>query len=179
LDHGDVRTAGVEYAGIQRLRQTFFALAWDEAQRSAGTCTFFGADGIVWRFTEEAHAQRAVCAALRLQRGVQASATALNAHLPIDVTVRCGVHTGPLAVPTLSDVPWCSSMTTVETMTVAVWLHYLALPEMLLTSQATLQFLSEGAPWVDHGLVRLPGQAEPIMAYRLGGPGASDFSPEG
>ena len=179
LDHGDVRTAGVEYAGIQRLRQTFFALAWDEAQRSAGTCTFFGADGIVWRFTEEAHAQRAVCAALRLQRGVQASATALNAHLPIDVTVRCGVHTGPLAVPTLSDVSWCSSMTTVETMTVAVWLHYLARPGMLLTSQATLQFLSEVAPWVDHGLVRLPGQAEPIMAYRLRGPGASDPSPEG
>ena len=52
-------------------------------------------------------------------------------------------------------------------------LHYLAPPGTLLSSQATLQFLHETVRWVDHGLVRLPGQVEPIMAYCLGEPGAS------
>jgi len=178
LDQQDGHTAGGGAEGVQRLRQTFFALAQEEAQRSAGTCTFFGADGIVLRFTQGAHTQRAVCAALRLQRRVQASARTLDTQFPIDVTMRCGVHTGPLAMPTWPDIPWCSSVTTAETTTVAVWLHYLALPGTLLTSQATLQFLPTVVPWVEHGRVRLPGQAEPIMVYRLGGARAADLCPE-
>ena len=123
---------------MQRLRQTFFALAQAEAQRSPGSFTFFGADGVVLRFTQETHAQRAVCAALRLQRRVQAYVTGLDTQIPVTATVRCGVHTGPLALPTVPEVPWCSSVTTTETTTVAVWLHYLAPPGTLLSSQATL-----------------------------------------
>jgi DNA-binding winged helix-turn-helix (wHTH) protein/class 3 adenylate cyclase len=178
LDQGDVHRASGGYEAVQRLRQTFFALAQEEAQRSAGACTFFGADGIVLRFTQEAHTQRAVCAALRLQRRVQAYTRTLDAQLPVDVTMRYGVHTGPLALATVPEIPWCSSVTTAETTTVAVWLHYLALPGTLLTSQATLQFLPKAVPCVEHGPVRLPGQAEPIMAYYLGGRGASDPCPE-
>jgi len=178
LDQGDLRTAGVGYEEALRLRLTFFALAQEEAQQSGGTFTFFGAEGIVLQFTQEAHAPRAVQAALALHQRVQAYAITLDAQLPIDVTVRCGVHTGPLAVPRLTDVPWDSSLTTEETTTVAVWPHYVAPPGMLLASQATLQFLPEAVPWVDYGLVRLPGQSEPIRAYRLGGPGASDPCPE-
>jgi DNA-binding winged helix-turn-helix (wHTH) protein/class 3 adenylate cyclase len=173
LDHGEGHMAGGGCEAMQRLRQTFFALAQAEAQRSAGKFTFFGADGVVLRFTQETHAQRAVCAALRLQRRVQAYVTGLDTQIPVTATVRCGVHTGPLALPTVPEVPWCSSVATTETTTVAVWLHYLAPPGTLLSSQATLQFLHETVRWVDHGLVRLPGQVEPIMAYCLGEPGAS------
>jgi class 3 adenylate cyclase len=165
LDQGGVRLVGVEYEGMQQLRQTFFALAQVEAQRSTGTFTFFGADGIVLRFTQEAHAPRAVQAALALQQRLQDAVTALETPLPLDVTVRCGVHTGPLAVPRLTDVPWDASVTTAETTTVAVWLHYLAVPGTLLTSQATLAFLPKTIPWVEQEVVRLPGQAEPIMTY--------------
>jgi len=177
VDQGDVRTAGVGSEVVVRLRLTFFALAQEEAQRAAGAFTFFGADGIVLRCTQEAHAPRAVQAALALQQRLQDAVTALDTLLPIDVTVRCGVHTGPLAVPRLTDVPWDASVMTEETTTVAVWLHYLALPGTVLTSPATLQFLPKALPWVHHGLVRLPGLAEPIMAYRLGGRGASAPSP--
>ena len=165
VEHLDGHTAGVGYEVVLRLRQTFFTLAQEEGAQSGGTCTFFGADGIMLRCTQEAHAPRAVQAALALQQRMQDAVTALDTPLPIDVTVRCGVHTGPLAVPSLTDVPWDASLTTEETTTVAVWLHYLALPGTLLTSQATLQFLPETIPWVEHEVVRLPGQAEPIMAY--------------
>jgi class 3 adenylate cyclase len=168
VEHLDGPTAGVDAAVVLRLRQTFFALAQAEAQRAAGTCAFFGADGIVLRCTQEAHAPRAVHAALALHQRLQDAVTALELPLPLAVTVRCGVHTGPLAVPGLTEVPWDASVTTAETTAVAVWLHYLAAPGTLLTTQATLAFLPETLPWVEQEMVRLPGQAEPLMAYRLG-----------
>jgi DNA-binding winged helix-turn-helix (wHTH) protein len=176
LDPVDVRTVGVWGAVVPQLRQTFFALAQEEGQRAAGTLTYFGADGLLMLFAQEAHAQRAVRAALALQQRVQDRASALDARLPIDLAIRFGVHTGPLAMPSLTEVPWCSSWSTAETTTLAVWLHYLARPGTLLTTQATRPFLDETVQWVDHGLVRLPGQAEPIMAYRIGGPRAADTS---
>jgi class 3 adenylate cyclase len=163
---------------VVQLRLTFFALAQEEAEQAGGTCLFFGVDGVVLQCTQEAHALRAVHAARALQRRLREAVTALDTPLPLPVTVRCGVHTGPLAVPRLPEVPWDASATTAETTLVAVWLHYLAGPGMLLTSPATLQFLPEAVPWVEHGLVRLPGHAEPIMAYRLGGPGEADACPE-
>lgn len=172
FDLGDVWTVDVGCAVVPRLRQMFFALAQEEGQRYAGTLTFFGADGIFMLFTQEAHAQRAVRAALALHQRMQDQATALDARLP--VAVRMGVHTGPMAIPSLTEVPWCSSWSTAETTTLAVWLHYLALPGTLLTSQATLPFLYEAVQWVEHGVVRVPGQATPLMAYRLCVSGASD-----
>lgn len=174
FDLGDVWTVDVGCAVVPRLRQTFFALAQEEAQQYAGTFTFFGADGVLMLFTQEAHAQRAVRAALALHQRVQEQVTALDARLPVDVTVRFGMHTGPMAMPSLTDVPWDASWSTAETTTFAVWLHYLALPGTLLTSQATLPFLHEAVQWVEHGVVRVPGQATPIMAYRLRASGASD-----
>ena len=126
LDPVDGLTVGVGGEVGPRLRQMFFTLAQEEGQRYAGTLTFFGADAILMLFTQEAHAQRAVRAALALQQRVQGQATALGTRLPPDITVRVGVHTGPLAMPSLTEVPWCSAWSTAETTTLAVWLHYLA-----------------------------------------------------
>jgi DNA-binding winged helix-turn-helix (wHTH) protein len=156
------------------LRQTFFALAAEEAERQAGTLTCFGADAVLMLFAQEAHAQRAVRAALALQRRVQDQASALDAQLPTDISVRVGVHTGPLAMPGPTELPWCSSWSTAETTTLAVWLHYLARPGTLLTSHATLPFLHEAVPWTEEGAVRVPGQAKPIMTYRIDGPPTED-----
>ena len=167
VEHLDGPTAGVGAAVGLQLRQTFFALAQAEAQRAGGTYAFFGADGIVLRCTQEGHAPRAVQAALALHQRLQDAVTALEAPRPLEATVRCGVHTGPLAVPRLTEVPWDASVTTTETTMVAVWLHYLAVPGTLLISQATLAFLPETIPWVEQEVVRLPGQAEPLMVYRI------------
>jgi len=174
LEAVDMLATEVDGAVVQRLRQTFFTLAQEEGQQEAGTLTFFGAEGILMRFAQEAHAQRAVRAALGLQRRMQDQAIALGAGCPVDVTVRLGMHTGPMPLPTLPEVPWYSSWTTAETTTLAVWLHYLAQPGTLLTSRATLPFLHEAVPWVEHGAVRVPGQAEPIMTYCIGAAAADD-----
>jgi DNA-binding winged helix-turn-helix (wHTH) protein len=167
LDPVNVLTVGVGSEVGPWLRQTFFTLAQEEGQRYAGTITFFGADAILMLFTQEGHAQRAVWAALALQTRIQDQAMALDAELPLEITVRVGVHTGPLATPSLTEVPWCSSWSTAETTTLAVWLHYLATPGTLLTTQATLPFLHEAVQWVEHEIFRMPGQSEPIMTYRI------------
>ena len=178
LDPVDVLTVGVGGEVGPRLRQTFFTLAQEEGQQYAGTLTFFGADAILMLFAQEAHAQRAVRAALALRQRVQDQAPILDARLPTAITVRTGVHTGPLAAPSLTDVPWCSSWSSAETTMLAVWLYYLAMPGTLLTSQATLPFLHEVVQWDEQGIVRVPGQAEPIMTYRIDGPLLEDACPQ-
>lgn len=177
LDLTDAPTVGGWGELGPRLRQRFVTLAQEEGQRYAGTLIFFGADAIVMLFAQEGHAQRAVGAALALQQRVQDQAHAVDVQLPAAITARVGVHTGPLAMPCLTEVPWCSSWSTAETTAVAVWLHYLAEPGTLLASHATLSFLHDTVPWAEEGSVRLPGQTEPIMTYRLGAPRAADTSP--
>jgi class 3 adenylate cyclase len=167
LDPADVLTGGLGGEVGLRLRQTFFTLAQEEGQRYAGAFTFFGADAILMLFTQEDHARRAVWAAFALQTRVQDQASALDVQLPVDITVRAGVHTGPLATPDPTEAPWCSSWSTAETTALAVWLHYLAMPGTLPTTQATLPFLHEAVPWVEHEVLRIPGQSEPIMTYRV------------
>lgn len=177
LDPADVPT--VEGWGElgPRLRQRFVTLAQEEGQRYAGIFTFFGADAVLMLFAQEGHAQRAVGAALALQRHVQDQAHAVDVQLPAAITVRVGVHTGPLVIPCLTEVPWCSSWSTAETTAVAVWLHYLAEPWTLLASHATLSFLHDTVPWAEQGSVRVPGQTEPIVTYRLGALRTADTSP--
>jgi class 3 adenylate cyclase len=174
LDPVDVLTVAVWGEVGPRLRQTFFALAAEEVERNAGTLTCFGADAVLMLFAQEAHAQRAVRAALALQRRVQDQAHALDPRLPTDISVRVGVHTGPLAMPSLTEAPWCSSWGTAETTTLAVWLHYLAMPGTLLASHATLPFLHEAVQWAEQGAVHVPGQTEPIMTYRIDVPPIED-----
>jgi hypothetical protein len=43
------------------------------------------------------------------------------------------------------------------------------MPGTLLTTQATLPFLPEAVQWVEQGIVRMSGQSEPIMTYRIDG----------
>ena len=172
-DEGELGTGGEGEEPRQRLRQTFFARAQEEVQRYAGSLSFFGADGILMLFTQEAHAKRAVRAALGLQHRMQDAVLARDAQRASAGTVRYGIHTGPVVVPRLTDLLGWTSLTTAESTTVAVWLHALALPATLLTSTATLPFIQAMAQWTEHGAVRIPGLSDPLMAYRIWAPHAA------
>ncbi|MGE3537848.1 MAG: winged helix-turn-helix domain-containing protein [Candidatus Tectimicrobiota bacterium] len=164
---------GVGVDEMQRLRQTFFALAWDEAQRHDGLHKFFGTDGVLMLFglprAPADHAPRAVRAALGLHHRLHAWCTARLAVPPDAVTVRIGVHTGPMALHHLTDPAGFTSLATAETTTLAIWLQYHATAGVVLLSKATLPLVHEVVPCVEHGAVRLPGHVEPIMAYRIRG----------
>jgi DNA-binding winged helix-turn-helix (wHTH) protein/class 3 adenylate cyclase len=172
LEIGEDVTNGVGVDGLQRLRQTFFTLAHDEAQRYDGLRKFFGTDGVLMLFglprSPADHAPRAVRAALGLQQRLRAWCTAHTPVPPGDVTVRIGVHTGPMALHRLTDSAGIASLATAETTTLAIWLQYHATTGLVLLSKATLPLVHEVVPCVEHGAVRLPGHVEPIMAYRIG-----------
>jgi class 3 adenylate cyclase len=173
LDTAEVLTHGVGVDVMQRLRQTFFALAREEANRYDGTLKFFGTDGVLMLFglprAHGDHAQRAVRAALGLQHRLCERCTALDTSQPGDVTVRIGVHTGPMALNSLTDHAGFSSLAKAETTTLAIWLHYCATAGMVLISKATLPFVQDAVQCVEYGAVRIPGHADPVMAYRIGG----------
>jgi class 3 adenylate cyclase len=149
------------FEALQRLRQTFFTHAQDVVQRYEGMLQFFGADGVVSVFKSEMlhadHAQRAVSAALDLQHRLRTPATETTTQATISGSARIGLHTGPVALESLSG----------DTVNLAVWLQYQAQPGRLLVSAATMQLVQDTVSGIEPSAIRIPGHAEPIMAYQI------------
>ena len=168
LMHTEFSGAGVTASDALATRQMFFALAHHEGQRSAGMLTYFGTAGLVGVWTQEAHAQRAMHAVLTLHERLQMALQQSDMVGPDVGPVRYGAHTGPLPCPPPTALPWSSAWATADTTLLAIWLHYLAYPGTLLSSQATRAALDTTLPWVEHGLIPIPMQTDPMLAYRLG-----------
>jgi DNA-binding winged helix-turn-helix (wHTH) protein len=158
---------------IQRLRQAFFALAQHLAQQYQGTLRFFGADGVLMLFgmTEacEEPVQRAVLATMELQRCLPALDTDRNLRAPLVIAsaTRMGLHTGPVAMASLSSDQPMASTTMGETIHLAVWLQYLTEPGTLLISETTMRLIQGERLDAAPRDVRLPGQPHPVKAYIL------------
>jgi adenylate cyclase len=146
---------------LQRLRQTFFTYAQDVVQRYEGMLQFFGADGVLSVFTSGMlhadHAQRAVSAALDLQHRLRTRATEASTQATISGSARIGLHTGPVALESLSG----------DTVNLAVWLQYQAQPGRLLVSATTMQLVQDTVSCIEPSAIRIPGHADPIMAYQI------------
>ncbi len=174
LDNVSILSERLGFDALQRLRQTFFALAQDELQRYGGTLRFFGADGILGLFgapvVHADHARRAVLAALGLRQRLDDQLAHFGAQHGGETTVRMGLHTGPVALDDLADDQWLSSPDKGETTNLAVWLQYLAAPGMLLTSETTMLLVQDVVQCMKHGPVRIPGQLSPFLAYKIYAP---------
>ena len=148
---------------LQRLRQTFFTHAQDVVQRYEGMLQFFGADGVLSVFKSGMihadHAQRAVSAALDLQHRLRTHVTEPPTQATISGSARMGLHTGPVALESMSG----------DTVNLAVWLQYQAPPGRLLVSAATMQLVQDTVSCIEPSAIRIPGHAEPIMAYHIQG----------
>jgi DNA-binding winged helix-turn-helix (wHTH) protein len=148
---------------LQRLRQMFFTHAQDVVQRYEGMLQFFGADGVLSVFKSRTlhadHAQRAVSAALDLQHRLRTPVTEVSAQTTISGSARMGLHTGPIAMESLSG----------DTVNLAVWLQYQAQPGRLLVSAATMQRIRDIDMCIEPIAIRIPGHADPIMAYQICG----------
>lgn len=144
------------------LKQKFFAMAQDEVKRNGGVLRFFGTNAVFMLFGMsspcEQHARRAIQAALSFQQSLH----------DMGVSIRCGVHTGPIEANRITDEQWLLSDGKSEVTTLAVWLHYLAKAGELLTSQATIACV-ENVYHVEHGDVCIPRHSEPMTAYRICG----------
>ena len=163
LDNIAALSEQLGFEALQRLRQTFFTHAQDVVQRYEGMLQFFGADGVLSVFKSGMpradHAQRAVSAALDLQHRLRTPATETTTQATISGSARIGLHTGPVALESMSG----------DTVNLAVWLQYQAQPGKLLVSAATMQWVQDTVSCIEPSAIRIPGHAEPIMAYHIQG----------
>lgn len=165
------------FNALQRIRQAFFTLAQQEVQEQAGVLQFYGADGILGLFgmpvAYEDHCLRALRVALRLQQRLRQRLVELDAEQTFPLSVRMGLHSGPVAVGSIPQDQRIASTELGETMNLAVWLQYLAKPGALLISDSTIRLeslqplLQEMAVCGQAVQVHVPGHVDPLAAYTI------------
>jgi class 3 adenylate cyclase len=149
---------------MRDLVASFLETSLAEVRRNAGIAPQFLGDGFMALFgaplAQEDHVQRALLAALAIQRTLRAGAD--RTHPP----VRIGIHTGPVVfgpVDSGLEIP-----TTIgDTANVAARLQQAAKPGDILLSDVTYELARTYARVELVGPVTFKGKPTPILAYRL------------
>ena len=155
----------IEFESVQRLRQEFFVMAQEEANRQEAMFQFFGPDGFLMYFglpvDHPDQLKRAILTGLRLQNGIR---RALSSH---GMTVQLGVHTGLHKIKSAGnrrewDVPTESAVTAL-----AIRLQFLATADEFLASQSIVSHAAEIIHCVEHSELPMPGRIQPMRVYRI------------
>jgi DNA-binding winged helix-turn-helix (wHTH) protein len=130
---------------LHSLRQVFFTVVLETVQEYGGTVqqmheglfrALFGAP-----IVHEDHARRAVLAAVALRQRLHECHTSSVLPAGAGLAVRLGVHTGQVVVGPLGEAPHLTITAVGDTLEVADQLQRLALPGMILLSEATRQLV--------------------------------------
>jgi class 3 adenylate cyclase len=153
------------------LMQEFFALVHQQVRQFAGSITHVRSSGFTALFgaplAHEDHAQRAVLAAMGLQKRLR-EYVARPGMLPGEgLHLRMGVHTGLVVVGSLENAVETAYPALGETTHLANHLQQCATPGTILASATTVELLPDGAGVEVWGPVHSPAQPEPLLAYRL------------
>jgi class 3 adenylate cyclase/tetratricopeptide (TPR) repeat protein len=156
--------------GMRDLVHGFLGSSLAEVRRYGGTAPQFTGDGFMALFgaplSHEDHVRRALLAALAIQRVLHEGGETANPEL-FELTVRIGIHTGPVVFGPVSDNLSMDYTVIGDTANVAARLQQAAEPGTILVSEAT-RLLAQGYARVEPvGPLILKGKAEPISAYRL------------
>jgi class 3 adenylate cyclase len=131
-----------------------------------GLLIYFG-----WPGAHEDDAQRALHAGLGI---VEAMMTTLNPHLKheygVQLTVRLGIHTGPVVVGEMGGGDRLENLATGETVNIAARLEGLAQPNTVVISSVTARLVQEKFRLEDLGPHELKGVTEPMAVFRVLGP---------
>jgi len=153
---------------MRDLVHAFLEMSLAEVQRYGGTAPQFTGDGFMAVFgapvTEEDHVRRGLLAALAVQRAV--SGGDRNRH-GLDLSVRIGVHTGPVIFGPVADKLRMDYTVIGDTANVAARLQEAAEPGTILISEATRLLSQDYTRAEPVGPLSLKGKAEPLTAYRL------------
>jgi len=153
---------------MRDLVHAFLEASLAEVRRYGGTAPQFTGDGFLAVFgapvTEEDHVRRALLAAVAIRRAVSDIDVNRDGR---DLSVRIGVHTGPVVFGPVADKLPLDYTVIGDTANVAARLQEAAEPGTILLSEAT-QLPSQGYARVEPvGPLTLKGKAEPLAAYRL------------
>ncbi len=155
---------------MRDLVSSFLAASLAEVHRYGGTAPQFTGDGFMALFgaplTHEDHVQRALLAALAIQRALGGSGDAREID-QLNLPVRIGIHTGPVVFGPIGDNLPMDYTVIGDTANVAARLQQAAEPATILLSEATHQLAQSYARVESVGPLTLKGKAEPISAYRL------------
>ncbi len=156
--------------GMRDLVHAFLEASLAEVHRYGGTAPQFTGDGFMALFgaplTQEDHVRRALLAALAVRRALLEGEAAADPEL-FALTVRIGIHTGPVVFGPVADNLAMDYTVIGDTANVAARLQQAAEPGTILLSEATCR-LAEGYARVEPvGPLILKGKAEPIPAFRL------------
>jgi class 3 adenylate cyclase/tetratricopeptide (TPR) repeat protein len=156
--------------GMRDLVSSFLATSLAEVDRYGGAAPQFTGDGFMALFgaplTQEDHVQRALLAALAIQRALGGPEDARDSNR-LDLPVRMGIHTGPVVFGPVGDRLPMDSTAIGDTANVAARLQQAAEPATILLSEATYQLAQSYARVEPVGPLVLKGKADPTTAYRL------------
>ncbi len=162
-----------ERLGAEAMRDlvsSFLATSLAEVERYGGTAPQFTGDGFMALFgapvTQEDHIQRALLAALAIQRALGRTEGASDPD-KLDLRVRIGIHTGAVVFGPIADKLPMDYTAIGDTANIAARIQQAAEPATILLSEATYELARSYARVEPIGPLVLKGKADPITAYRL------------
>jgi class 3 adenylate cyclase/tetratricopeptide (TPR) repeat protein len=162
-----------ERLGAEAMRDlvsSFLAASLAEVDRYGGTAPQFTGDGFMALFgapvTQEDHVQRALLAALAIQRALGGTEDARGAG-NLELPVRIGIHSGPVVFGPVAERFPMDHTAIGDTANVAARIQQAAEPATILLSEATYELAQSYARVEPIGPLVLKGKADPITAYRL------------
>jgi class 3 adenylate cyclase/tetratricopeptide (TPR) repeat protein len=162
-----------ERLGAEAMRDlvhAFLSTSLAEVHRYGGMAPQFTGDGFMALFgaplTQEDHVQRALLAALAIERALGGAGDADEAN-KLDLPVRMGIHSGTVVFGPVGDKLPMDYTAIGDTANVAARIQQAAEPATILLSEATYHLAQSYARVEPVGPLMLKGKADPVTAYRL------------
>src|SRR5882762_866653 len=159
--------------GMRDLISSFLDTSLAEVRRYGGAVPQFLGDGFMAVFgapvTQEDHVQRALLAALGVQRALGGAADPLLAQGKdkLDLPVRIGIHTGSVVFGPIADGLSMDDTVIGDTANLAARLQQAAEPGTILVSEATYRLAQSYVGVEPVGPLILKGKPDPVSAFRL------------
>ncbi len=147
-------------------------------ERYEGYIAQYLGDGLlVYQGFPAAHendAERAVYTALEISQAIATLNTRLESDHGVQLSVRIGIHTGPVVVGEMGGGDRHENLALGETPNIAARLEGLAKPNTVVISPVTAQLIHRSFVLEELGLHELKGVAEPMMLYAVVGARETD-----
>jgi predicted ATPase/class 3 adenylate cyclase len=160
---------------LREVVRAYQATAAEVIEQYEGHMAQYLGDGLLmyfgWPMAHEDDAQRAAYAGLGI---VEAITTTLNPRLErekgVQLTVRLGIHTGPVVVGEMGGGERHENLATGETVNIAARLEGLAAPNTVVISNVTARLVERAFALKDLGPHALKGVAESMPVFQVRGP---------
>jgi class 3 adenylate cyclase len=140
-----------------------------------GLLIYFG-----WPIAHEDDAQRALYSGLGIVNAITSSLNPrLHQEKGVQLTVRLGIHTGPVVVGEMGSGGRHENLATGETVHIAARLEGLAAPNTVVISQVTARLVRDAFVLESLGPHALKGVAEPMPVFRVDGVRQADAEDSG